>query len=98
MNSKFANAISHAGSFMMRTAMITLLAFFSTASFASALDCVEDGAEKVGAIVEENWEKLEDGLFGESAEERAEEARERAADRAEELQEEREGRACKYKR
>lgn len=98
MNKRLAAFVPRNSSAIAKTILISLLTLFSSTTFASALDCVEDGAEKVGSVIEENWEKLEDGLFGETPEERAEEARERAADRAEELEEERQGKACQYNR
>lgn len=70
----------------------TILA--SSSTLASTADCVEDGAEDVGAAVERQWEKVEDGLFGEDAEERREEAQERAEDRQEEIAERRRGESC----
>ncbi|MGB1581240.1 MAG: hypothetical protein ACPHER_07010 [Nevskiales bacterium] len=54
-----------------------------------AWDKVEDAAEGVGSVVEENWEKLEDAVIPETEEERREEAQERAEDAAEEAEEER---------
>lgn len=54
-----------------------------------AWDEVEDGAEDIGSAIERQWERVEDGVFGEDAEERAEEAEERREDRLEEIEEER---------
>jgi hypothetical protein len=52
-------------------------------------DKVEDTAEKGGSWVEKNWEKLEDAVIPETAEEKREEAQERREDAAEEAAEER---------
>ena len=51
-------------------------------------DDIEDGFEKIGSVIEENWEKLEDSVIPETEEERREEAAERAEDAAEEAAEE----------
>lgn len=52
-------------------------------------DKVEDGAERGASWIEGNWEKLEDAVIPETAEERREEAQERREDAAEEAAEER---------
>ena len=91
MNKVFTKTATATAGGIALAASLLLISFSAQASTA---DCIEDGAEDIGAAVERQWEKLEDGLFGESAEERAEEERERAEDAQEELEEERRSEAC----
>ena len=95
MNRQTANRISSGALQAAQMTLAAVLVMASTSTLANKLDCIEDGAEDIGAAVERQWERLEDGLFGESEEERREEARERAEDRQEELEEARQGKACK---